>query len=207
VIRINLGAVVICLLFFVLNGCSSLIYESKVPVQTVLMTIPSEQPDWVKSEKRTWVDNGVHYSIGYSEDSIDLQSSINTAESDGKIKLSMQVESSLIDRFNKYMGVPEYGVKTKEYVNKYFNELIKGLNIPLQRGETYGEKIKERFEGKKRVYYRSYIILSLLKNDGDKLLQQVLVDLKEKVKANQSALKLVKSIEQKYLLSISSPKK
>ena len=185
-------------------SCAGLRKSVKGPVLTVLETTPSTpRPDWAKPDKDSWVETGIYYSVGYMERAEDLQTSVDAAQTEAQMKLAEQIKTALKSDFQKYMEMQKYEPKTGEYVNKLFEEISENTLIPsFTKNESYTEKIKETIKKKQSIFYRSYVLLGLGKSSYEKLFKKTLTDLKNKVKTNKDAKKLVKEIENIFLFSL-----
>ena len=181
-------------------GCSGKGLSAAGPGSRVIKRVPSQgRPDWMKSVRNFWIQNGTIYYYGVSEGEGDLQSSLENAEAAAAAGLAEQLKTMLRTEYMTAMGKRNMHQAARQTIEQTLAALLDELALP--RGvvfpEKYSEKVAEVRGGKTRVFYRSWVLSTMDAVEYDELFYRTAVSMKKEVKT-RAAVRLADSVERKY---------
>jgi len=179
---------------------TTLVKEGKTRI-VVLETIPrASEPKWVNSTKEFWEKKDSYYYRGVSQGYADPDVSKQDAEATARTNLARQIRLVLLDEFRRALEAQKHDPTVGGYLSDSFVSVVDSLEIGGSvLVESYSQRIREEsYRTVLKDYWRSFVLVKLPRGEYDKCSIRAFQNLKEQVKANESAKGLAEQTEKRF---------
>ena len=195
-----LAFVCFALLLGTVAGCgSSKKNVRNAPKVTVLERIPSKVPNWVRSAAE-FNETKTHFTYrGISEGFTSIDAAQRAAQASAKTRIAEQIKSTISAEFASVMEAGRYSANTGGYLRDIFLSSVERLEVSgIIIRATYSERIAETSAQGERIFYRSFALAELSKENYQRLVDRAFSGAREQMKVNQSAREALADAEKRF---------
>lgn len=165
----------------------------------ILETIPSSAPKWMDSTQEFWETKGVYYYRGTSEGYANIATAKRVAEAAAAGNMVRQVKNIVRNEFSSALEAGAYEDHTGGYVKDVFFSAVDNLEVSgAKMQDSFLQHIKEVNGLNSKMYYRAYVLVTISKEDYNKMVERAFTDTKKQVAANKSAKELAAQTEERF---------
>lgn len=190
----------IALFLGIVVGCGSSVNHSRsAPRITVLERIPARTPSWVRSDAQFSQTRTTFTYRGISEGFTSLNAAKRAAEASAKTRIAEHIKSTISAEFVRVLESQMYDATTGGYLRDIFISSVDRLEVSgIIIRSTYSEKIAETSALGERIFYRSFALAELSRDDFQRLVDRAFSSARQQTATNQSAREALADAEQRF---------